>query len=867
MSEWLVGARHWGRRFRLRARPAYLAGACAGVAFVVFVVFRAGSEKLVPAPGVWHAQTSHGTWRHMFDLHGVSASIPLPLWILAIVGAGLIGFPYAWVCARALPDRGYGLARVVGLMLVTWVTWWSSSLRLLPFGRESIAVGGLVAAGGAAALARRHRRQMSRWLRERWKLLLVCETLFWVVFAAVLFVRWSNPDLWHPTRGGEKPMDFAYLNAVTKSTSFPPFDPWFGGGQMNYYYYGFVQVAALAKLTGIPPAIAYNLAIPTLAALLAAAVFSAALGLSQLRPLDWRRSVVVAVLAAVFVAVVGNLGEIRVLRSALHQSVPIDWWFWNPSRVISPEVGEPGPISEFPAFTFVFGDLHAHAMALPVAALAVALTVAVVRSAGEGLRKLAPCLALLALTLGSLWVTNSWDLPTYALLSVCGVALATIAVDRSMAGAVQFVAACVGMLALAYVAFLPFQLHYHSVFEGVQRWEGGKTGLSDYLTIHGLFLFAIASGLLVRIIVGSDLGTVARAARTFLRRPTRIRRLLALERAVVAHRTSLALARTAVAAAFVLAVTCAAAAQWPAAVAVLVGTLAVLAWPVRARPTVTAVDRALGRLLSTMVLLGLGLTVAVEYAVMRNIDVGRVNTVFKLYLQVWVLWGIAAAVSVGIVYAHLPRFRRLLRESWRLALVLLVAVAALYPVLASRAKIEDRFDRSVGRTLDGSAFMTRAVFDDKGADLRLAYDRDAMRWILENLDGSPIVAELNTAPTLYGWEGRYSVFTGNPTIVGWDYHERQQRPPMSARVQQRVLDVQQAYGTDDPAVAYRIFAYYGASYAVVGPLERAYFPGGTAKWARGEGRFWTKIYENPEVRIYRLRARAAVRSSGSGGSS
>ena len=113
------------------------------VAFVVFVVFRAGSEKLVPAPGVWHAQTSHGTWRHMFDLHGVAASIPLPLWIARLAGRGADRVPVRVGLRPCAPGpRLRGSRRVVGLMLVTWVTWWSSSLRLLPFGRGSIALGG-----------------------------------------------------------------------------------------------------------------------------------------------------------------------------------------------------------------------------------------------------------------------------------------------------------------------------------------------------------------------------------------------------------------------------------------------------------------------------------------------------------------------------------------------------------------------------------------------------------------------------------------------------------------------------------------------------------------------------------------------------
>lgn len=835
---------------RWRVRPLWV-----GIAVVVLalplVVARIGSAKLMLPADVLAEQRSHGTWRHMFDLDGVSAAAPLPLWMLALLLAGAIGFPYVWLAARPLPDRGYGLSRVVGLLLVTWVVWWIASLHALPFTRLAIASAALLVAAGAVAIAVRHRDELVAWLRAAWRIVLVEEGVFWAFFALALFVRWSNPDLWHATRGGEKPMDFSYLNAVTKSSFFPPYDPWFADGQLNYYYYGFVQVAALAKATAIPPAIAYNLAIPTLVGLLAMASFSAGFGLVSTGVGRLRKPLLIAGIAAVFVTALGNLGEIRVLRSALNQTIPVEWWFWNPTRVIAPGEGEPGPITEFPAFTFIYGDLHAHAMALPVAALALALTVAVVRSA-HGLRARLPLLALLGLALGALWVTNTWDLPTYGLVALCGLAIATVTLDRSRRGLVLFAAGAGVVLLTAFVAFLPFHLHYESVFEGVQRWEGRRTRFFDYLTVHGLFMFTIVSALLVRLAFSRDLAAIVRTYRLGLRSWDRIARYRALRAGLVRGTRLYRIGLLAVPLAVLLAIVSAALGLWPEAAAVLVATLAVASWPSGRRPGTTTLEQSLHRLVVVLVLVGLALTIAVEFWVLRNVDIGRTNTVFKLYLQVWLLWALAAAVSVGAVYERLPRMRRTLRESWRLVLVVLLAVASLYPILAANAKIDDRFDRSVGRTLDGTAFMEKAVFNDKGVDMRLAYDRDAIRWILEHVDGSPVVAEVNTAPTLYGWEGRYSWFTGNPTIVGWDFHQRQQRPPQSERVRRRVADVQTMYRTPDAGVAYRILAFYGASYVVVGPLERAYFPEGTAKWEEGEGRYWTLAYRNPGVQVYRV---------------
>jgi YYY domain-containing protein len=835
-----------------RPRPSWIVAALVVVGLPL-VVARAGTAKLTLPADVLAEQRANGTWRDMFDLGGVATAIPVPIWVLALLGAGLVGFPYTWLVARALPDRGYALSRIVGLLLVTWTVWWIGSLRLLAFTRWAIATAIVLVAIGSISIAVLKRHEIQTWLRETWRLVLVGEAVFWSFFAASLFVRWSNPDLWHPTRGGEKPMDLSYLNAVTKSTFFPPYDPWFADGQLNYYYYGFVQIAGLAKLTAIPPSTAYNLAVPTLAGLLAAAAFCATLGLASWSRGRLGKPVLLAVLGAVFVTALGNLGELRVLRLWLEGEVANDWWFWNATRLIAPGEGEPGPITEFPAFTFIYGDLHAHAMALPLAGLALALTVAVVRESG-GPRALAPLLGLLGVTLGALWVTNTWDLPTYGLLAACGLGIAALRFERTWRTLLFAVIGVVGLAVVAYLAFLPFHLHYEAVFQGFQRWQGRQTRFFDYVTVNGFFLFVIASALVVQLGLARDLGGVPRTYRSALRTWDRHRHFREL-RGALAHTSESRAYRVgmwAAPAALVAAVGCAVAGLWPEALAVVLALLAVACWPVRSRADVTAREQALRRLLVVLVLFALALTMFVEFYVARNVDIGRTNTVFKHYLQVWVMWAVAAAVSVGIVYERLPELRRWVREAWRVAFVLLFVGALLYPILASNAKIKDRFDTSVGRTLDGTAFMEKARFGDQARTLTLAYDRDAIRWMLENVEGSPVVAEANTAPVLYGWQGRFSWFTGNPTIVGWDFHQRQQRPPQADQVLGRVADVQRMYRTKDATVAHDILVRYGATFVVVGELERAYFPAGQDKWEEGEGRFWTLAYENPGVRIYRV---------------
>jgi YYY domain-containing protein len=253
--------------------------------------------------------------------------------------------------------------------------------------------------------------------------------------------------------------------------------------------------------------------------------------------------------------------------------------------------------------------------------------------------------------------------------------------------------------------------------------------------------------------------------------------------------------------------------------------------------------------------IGLALSLAVDLFVLKG-DIGRMNTVFKFYLQIWVLWSVVAAVSLSYIVERMRKWSPGRRGAWQSALALLLILAALYPLLATNAKISDRFDASLGPSLDGTAYMQTAVYNDGGQLIQLKYDLDAINWLLDNVKGSPVIAEANTEPRgLYRWGSRISIYTGLPTIVGWSWHQRQQRSAMPSQwIDQRLNDVQQLYSVTSAEAAMEILRRYNVRYIYVGEVERIYYPAeGLDKFERmrADGQL-SLVYQNDQVRIYQV---------------
>ncbi|HPS02054.1 MAG TPA: DUF2298 domain-containing protein, partial [Candidatus Sumerlaeota bacterium] len=358
----------------------------------------------------------------------MTASSPFPLQMLqALTHPGalaMLGTLYL-LSAAALPlchrwfDRShltwYASARFVGLALVGYTAWLVAHVAPGGFSRTglwAVAGGGiLLSAWGWTVWG----RALVKRLRAQARGILTGEAIFLLAFAFCAGLRMQAPDI----REAEKFMDMALLTHAMYTDQMPMPDPWLFQGDTNYYYGGHAQMAALAKMAGVAPEIAYNVSVAVVYAWFCLLVFACALEVNG--RLRW------ALLSLVVVAVMANLdvGAQVWERWATGSTKPFEVQEWRASRVI-----HDGPlqgkyfetINEFPFFTFMHADLHAHLLALPWVLVLLATVANAVRRRKGGLALFGEGgwrwgrLALGAWALGTLAMTNGFDFITFSLL-------------------------------------------------------------------------------------------------------------------------------------------------------------------------------------------------------------------------------------------------------------------------------------------------------------------------------------------------------------------------------------------------------------------------------------------------------------------
>ena len=626
----------------------------------------------------------------------------------------------------------------------------------------------------------------------------------------------------------------------------------------------------------------------------------------------WHHGLWVALLAPLFVTLIGNLdglGQVvrhlanmgsSEFRSALpgleytirafdglsnvmnEQAQLPGYNFWDPSRVI------PATINEFPYWSFLFADLHPHLIGIPLSVLFLGLLLTLIYEAktdwGQSWKRGLLLLGTFGLLLGVLASVNLWELPTYAGLGILGF----IVCQYRGRGKVDWpltVFVSIAYVGLAYLFFTPFFQNFTNVGASGIGLVREPDELGKWLLIWGFLGFVLLSW--VFYAVGQKArdsydGTSSHTRTSGLERMLslgyryfgRLPRLLYLHKLLVARPTLGYLAGLYL---------------WP--LGVLLGLLLwwrgysvlalclfflmpafLLLW--RRGRAADAGDIFAALLAATGLAILAGTQVVYLKDFLQGGDWYRMNTLFKFFSQVWVIWGVAAAIALPRLWHGLmgrsereiaePEKMSMadivaspqpapiwLRTAWAAAFVVLLTSSLAYIAWGTPARLEQRF---VGwqpefGTLNGLDFMQQGVYTwpDASNPIELHYDWLAIQWLLENVEGNAVIVESDVVGYYREGGSRVASITGLSGLRGMHASEQRYGDDNGRRDGFH----REFWSTPDPARTLEIIRDLHVSFIYVGQLEQYHHPDGVSKLeTMAQSRQLVSIYENEKVVIY-----------------
>lgn len=603
-----------------------------------------------------------------------------------------------------------------------------------------------------------------------WERALCLELLFFILFTAFMYMKGFNPKAF----GTEKMMDYGFMTSMFKTEYFPVEDFWFAGENLNYYYFGQYVMTFLTKMSFTTVSYGYNLALGMGFAFCATLVYALvcqimkALTAQRKKKISGAVSHIAGVLAAMAVTIAGNGHYI-----VFNKLVPMLWdilqipgekpgyWFPNSTRYIGyvPDTHDK-TIHEFPSYSFILGDLHAHVVNITFVLTLTAVLfsflmnrrdamAAAVKKRRNG-EKVPVSIAREAFRLpviaagyliGIFMMSNYWDFPIYFVVAGA-VILVSNAVICGFDKRTWLLTAlhAVVVLAVAFLTALPFQVHFVAMANGIRLAE----------THTPLYQLIILWGLQIVIVTGFVTALIWKE----------IRRGKPDNAGKKQNRFLLFLENLEISDLFVL----------------ILGLCAI------------------------------GLVLTPEVIYMSDIYAGdykRSNTMFKLVYQAYILFGI----SIGYILIRFILLRETRRQlKWGVAGLVLLLWTCGYFGTSARAWFGDITNEEgyVGMRAD------RYIYEEQPTDAA------AIAWLNDHVTGRPVILEANGES--YTISNRVSVLTGLPTVLGWRVHEwlwHNSPEPVSARAG----DVDTIYVSQDKELVRSLLDKYQVTYLFIGTCE------------------------------------------------
>ena len=724
----------------------------------------------------------------------------IAIWWLVLEVIGFLTLPISCYFCRNLKDFGYCVSKPLGLLLVTYISWIISIV--VGYSYISILVSLLVIAVFSFLI----------YIKKGFahfdnKYIIKFEVIFLFAFLIFALIRAYSPDIYWT--GGEKFMDMTFINSMLRTTGFPPLDPWMSGTVTNYYYFGYLMVSNLINITGILPSIAFNLATASFFALSFTTAFGIGFNITE--------RIKYGILTAFFVTVAGNLvGFFQMIyifgkENAINNMFSFN--YWASSRVI------PDTINEFPYFSFLQGDLHPHMISITFQLLVILLLLNIMKSNSNDWRSI----LIIGLSVGFLYPLNTWDYPVYLVLAILVIGYNQIflhQINNSSNNSIHHsknqtkikiylnsFGSIAAMAAATYLLYLPYHLSY-KIDKTISLVPSGRTSLIFYMAVYGLFLFFIYT-----FVLGNTWNfnkNISRLSLILLGIASLIT-LFEVWQFIFNASTN---PKTSEFELLILLI--------PLLVLSLLSIL-------------KEKDKN-NVFILILILAGLSTSLFCEFFYIQDaLGSGnpiyiRLNTVFKMYLQNWVFWGICAGYIVFLARDYFTS-----KKAWGIAAVTLILLVSIYPVFATIGKSGSfRGDPE----LDGMSYVKKEH----------PQDYQAILWF-RNITGQPVILE---APgELYKWNTVITTFTGLPTVIGWAGHELNWRFPKSGEIDMRWSDVGKIYTSSDISEVRVLLSKYNVSYVYFGETEATRFSNPGLFEEHHE--VFEKVFEYGDVRIFKVK--------------
>lgn len=398
------------------------------------------------------------------------------IWWFTLFLIGLVFLPLTNKLFGNFFDKGYLFSKVIGLALSSYFVWNLSSQHLIRFSQSNILITLIILTALINFLLPLNFKKI--FLQNK-KIFIAEELIFLITLTLWSYVRALQPDIY----GLEKYMDFGFVNSIMRADYLPPQDMWYAGKTINYYYYGHYVAAFLTKLSNIPASVTYNLIIASLFALTFTLTFSLTANLIHFSKGNKKRAILGGSISALLISIGGNLHTVIysfilpiAAKIGLYHDSLSSYWYPNATRFIGyfPPTNDK-TIHEFPSYSFIVSDLHAHVSDIPFVLTFIALLLAYFSSSNTQLTNQKPLPTIKQITLSILpavflaifFMTNTWDYPIYAVLLGIVLFIKRLSIQPSWLSVLYSFRDWLIILLLSGLLIVPFQANFQNFSQGV----------------------------------------------------------------------------------------------------------------------------------------------------------------------------------------------------------------------------------------------------------------------------------------------------------------------------------------------------------------------------------------------------------------